>query len=297
MAIITISLTGIGPYFLYGVPRQVELETNIPAIMFYTLDGSEPSFTSPVYISPIDIPTDMNTVRLRVLAVSGPDTGVLDVSFGSGVPNTVKTRRVQPGKIIDAYGVEPVLIDGYGLDAYGKTTVIVRESDYALQDLDVQYSRTGPDGIGPGTMITLGPYPPEFWEDHAISTVESSPNKKNVFFNPKSLYVVIDGRDGYEDEAIYEINSPHGSMVDDAHYMNGKNFYNPYPLVSGGLVRQFINYETGTIAFYYHDNLANKWIKSIQKIDLKKVPQRIGEMRYTGTFKVIPWIYNKRSIP
>lgn len=298
MAIITISLKSLGPYFISGIPRQIELSTNVPSLIFYTLDDSEPSLSSLVYLDPIDLPTE-NTVRVRVLAISGSDTGILDVTFGPDNSKLFYPRRNITGSLgiaIDAYGVEPVVIDGYGVNDYNIVDNPVRRSDYPLEDLEIRYSTTGPDGYGPGTMITLGAYPAEFWQDNAVSEEASSPNHMNVFFNPRSLYIVIDGRDGYDDESVYPINRPWGGTLNPVKYLQGKQFFDPAPFVSGGFVRSFINYNTGVIILYYYDNVETRWIKSIQSFDTSTVPRRIGDRTQTGGPLVVPWIYNRRSM-
>ncbi|MFA5048430.1 MAG: chitobiase/beta-hexosaminidase C-terminal domain-containing protein [Patescibacteria group bacterium] len=299
MAIITISLTSFGPYFISGIPRQVELETNIPAIIFYSLDGSDPSYFSPIYLGPINLPTD-NSVRLRVWAVSGEDSGTLDVTFSVDNSKLFYPRRSKAvgslGIAVDAYGVPVVLVDGYGVDAYNNVVMPVRRSDYPLYELEIKYSTTGPDGYGPGTMFVLGAYPSEFWQDDAVSEETSSPNNMNVFFNPRSLYIVIDGRNGYDDESIHPIMKPWAGTLDPTKYLQGKTFFQPNPFISGGLVRSCFNYSTGVAVFYYFDSVECRWIKSIQNFDTSTVPQRIGDRRQYGPPLVIPWIYNRRSM-
>lgn len=292
MSIITISLTSLGPYFISGIPRQVVLETNTPSIMYYTLDGDEPDSSSAIYILPIDLPTEgSNTVRLRVLAISGSDSGVLDVSF---YPDITKARD-NIGIIVDEYGVTPVLYDGYTVDINENVIIPARYSDYELQDLDIVYSSTGVDGYGPGTLIRLGPYPPEFWQDNAVDMTASSPNDQNVYFKPRSLYIVIDSRDGYSDESVYPLNRTWGGTLNDVKYLQGKNFFYPSPIISGGFIKQFINRATGTTVFYYFDNIECRWIKAIHTTDTDTLPRGIAQRRPIGPFIVVPWIYNKQN--
>jgi hypothetical protein len=298
MAVITINLISRGPYFISGIPREVEVETNIPSTVFYTLDGTEPTFASRVYLEPIELPTDVS-VRLRLLAVSGADRGTLDVLFSTDSLLYYPRRSSAIGALgiaVDAYDVDPVLVDGYGTDAYGDIIVPVRRSDYELQDLEIKYSRTGPDGYGPGTMIVMGIPPLSFWQDDAVSEQTSTPNNQNVYFNPRSLYVVMDGRDGYEDQSTYPINRPWGTTSNMVKFLQGRSFYQPNPYVSGGIVRSFFNYDTGTAVTYYFDSNELRWIKSIQSFDPSTVPTRIGDRRQTGPPLVFKWIYNKRSM-
>lgn len=298
MSLVVISLTSFGPYFISGIPRQVELITNVPSIIFYTLDGTEPTYASPVYLGAIDLPTDVS-VRLRVLAVSGSDTGTLDTTFSTTSQLTYPIRSEYSGSLgiaVDAYGVTPVLTDGYTVDANNNVIVPTRRSDYELDELEIKYSRTGPDGYGPGTIITMGTPSASYWQDDAVDPDASSPNDTNVFFNPRSLYIVIDGRDGYDDESVYPINRPHGSTRDPVKYLQGKDFFTPSPYISGGIVRSCYNINTGVAVAYYYDFNELRWIKSIQNFDTSKVPSNLGSRTQTGPPLVIKWVYNKRSM-
>jgi hypothetical protein len=299
MGVITISAIGLGPELISGIPMLVALGTNVPATIFYTLDGSLPTALSQVYLSPIVTPTYMNSVRIRAYAVSGSDKGYLDITYKTDSSDLVYPRRVDGyglGIAVDAYNVTDVLTDGYGPDIYGNVNIPVRSSDYELVDLDIKYSRTGPDGYGPGTMITMG-VPPisQLEKASAVYWGASSPNNQNVFFNPKALYIVIDGRDGYEDQSVYPILRPWAGTRDSVKYLQGKEFFEPQPYISGGHVRTFYNYETGTAVSYYFDHNETRWIKSIQNFDPQTVPQNIGSRNQTGPPIVFKWIYNKRS--
>lgn len=303
MAVITITAIGLGPDLVAGIPQLVELATNLPATVYFTLDGSEPTASSPVYVLPIQLPTSLH-VRLRALAVSGPDNGTFDVTF-SASPGIIGEARKNTltGTVVDAYGVPEVVVDGYGPDtahpvADGEFTVDVpvRGSDIPLVDLETKYSRTGFDGEGPGTLVSIG-FPTREEQEHAsaIDPRASSPNNDNVYFNPRSQFIVIDGRDGYQDQSVFIINRPMGGTLDDAKYLGGKSLYEPAPYISGGLVRHFVNYEKGIMVFYYFDHNECRWIKSIQRIQEPPLPRGVGQRRGTPPL-VFAWVYDKRSM-
>jgi len=299
MAIITISLKEYGPWFISGVPRQIAFSTNIPSVIYYTLDGTEPTILSSVYYEPVTLQTT-GTVRVRALAISGLDTGTFDIIFSTDSSRLYFPRRSDyvggEGIVIDAYGVTPVVIDGYGADSNENVIVPVRRSDYPLEELDIKYSRTGPDGYGPGTLIRMGLPPESYYQDNAVDSNASSPNDDNVFFNPRSLYIVIDGRDGYSDESVYPINRPYGSTTNVVKYLQGKSLYSPSPPLTGGFVRSFINGDSDIRVSYYYDTVENRWIKSIQTFDASTYPKRLGERNLTGGPIVFRWVYNKPSV-
>jgi len=303
MAVLTITATGVGPEMVAGIPLLVELTTNLPATIYFTLDGSEPTVSSPVYLRTIQLPTMME-IRLRALAISGPDQGTLDVVF------KVQTGVIRPdrrlpghgaGLVIDAYGIPEVFIDGYGPDEAHPLSdhefpvdVPERGADQPLMDLEVRQSSTGFDGEGPGTLIAIG-FPSDLGErESAVSEVASSPNNDNVYFNPRSLFIVIDGRDGYQDQVVRIINRPMGGTMDLTKYLGGKSLYEPSPYISGSLVRQFYNYDKGIGVFYYLDQNECRWIKSIQKME-QRLPSGVGQRRGNPPL-VFTWVFNKRSM-
>lgn len=301
MGIITITAIQQGPFLISGVPNNVILNTNVPAIIYFTLDGSQPTIFSEVYLSPINIPTT-GSVRLRALAISGSDSGRLDITFSTDSSDLAIPPRRLPhdggaGVVVDAYGVDPVVLDGYKPNNIGDVIVPVRYADKPLKCYDIKFSRTGPDGYGLGTLIQLGPVPEEQREEaSSIDPEPSSPNEDNVFFNPRSLYIVMDGRDGYGDESVYPINRPWGSSVDVVKYLQGRELIGSRPYVSGGFVKTFYNPDKSMAVSYYLDMNEQRWIKSIQNYDVSAVPQRIGDRRQAGQPLVFRWIYNKRSV-
>lgn len=296
MAVITITATGLGPELMAGIPQLVELETNLPATVYFTLDGSEPTASSPIYLRTIQLPT-MARVRLRALAVSGPDSGTLDVTFSALTGLAPQPR----GTVVDAYGVPEVVVDGYGPDEQHPVSDFeypvdepVRGSDVPLVDLETKFSRTGFDGEGSGTLISVG-FPHDLYQqESAIHGEYSSPNNNNVFFDPRAQFILIDGRDGYQDQSVFIINRPMGDTMDLVKYLGGKSLYEPSPYISGSLVRQFYNYDKGIGVFYYLDQNECRWIKSIQKME-ERLPPGVGQ-RHGTTPLVFAWIYNKRSM-
>lgn len=297
MAVISITATGLGGELLAGIPQFVGLETNVPATIFYTVDGSAPTVLSSVYVGVIEMPTEIS-VRLRALAVSGPDTGELDITFGAE-PFPVFFSK-QPRLVVDAYDVVDVVRDGYALDDSDQATILARGSDHELKDLDLFPSPTDHLGNPPGALITIGfPDPRLFAEERqkGISLQASSPNNQNAFFNPRSLYIVIDGRDGYQDQ-IHDgyriVNRPHAGTMDITRYLNGKLLYEPHPYVSGGLVRFFEDRKKGIRVSYYFDHNETRWIKSIQPIS-GSLTAGIGR-RPSGVPFVVKWIHGRRSM-
>lgn len=295
MAIITISATLLGNEIISGVPQLVSLYTNIPATLYYTLDGSVPTINASVYTDIIEMPVD-SSVRLRALALSGGDSGTLDLTFATDNMEILTHRSGTEGIVVDAYGITPVLYDGYTTSPENIVNVPTRYSDYELVDLDLKYSRTGPNGEGPGTLITMGPIPASQYEKaEEIDEHASSPNNQNVYFNPKSVYITIDGRDGYADQVVRIINRPYDGSLNIAKYQQGRLLKELDLPITGGHVRSFYNAQTGTYVSYYFDTFELRWIKSVQYVNPNDLPKNLGLRAAPGPAVVIQWIYNKRS--
>jgi hypothetical protein len=301
MGVIIITAIQQGPFLISGIPNNIILTTNVPSTIFFTLDGSEPNMFSQVYLEPITLPTT-GTIRLRALAISGPHSGKLDVTYSTDSTDLAIPPRRLPseggaGVVVDAYGVDPRVLDGYKPNDAGDVIIPARYADKLLKCYDIKYSRVGPDGYGPGTLVWLGPIPEEQREEASpVDPEPSSPNDDNVYFNPRSLYIVMDGRDGYEDQSVYPINRPWGSSLDVVKYLQGRELLGSSPYVSGSHIKTFYNPDKGIAVAYYLDMNEQRWIKSIQNYNPENVPQRIGDRRQTGQPLVFRWVYNKRSV-
>jgi hypothetical protein len=79
MAIINITITPSSNQVLPGIPATITLSANIPATIFYTLDGSIPNTFSPVYVAPILMPGGPLSIILSVVATNGMDSSAIIV--------------------------------------------------------------------------------------------------------------------------------------------------------------------------------------------------------------------------
>lgn len=299
MAVITISATQIGPELISGVPQSVELSTNIPSTIFYTLDGTLPTALSSVYLEAIEIPTS-GTIRLRALAISGADSGRLDVTFFTDSTELKEPRRSDAlngaGIVVDAYDVEDAQYDGYTLQG-GVAIVPARQSDEALSEYEIKLSQTGVAGEGEGLFSPINLPEEQLNRPSAVSFDASSPNNNNIYFDPRSLYIVIDGtKDDQVHDGYKIINNPNIGSRDSTKYWNSKELYESRPYISGGLVRTLYNHQTGVSCSYYYDNNEMRWIKSIQRFDPAEVPKNTGQKRSSGPWVVFKWVHNRGGL-
>lgn len=292
MAVLTLSARGMGAELVDGIPQYIELNTNVPSTIFYTLDGSEPTIVSRVYLNPIELPFN-NSVNLRALAVSGADIAILDLTFKPDLKELDLPWRTEDtglGVVFDAYNVANQALDGYISDESNNIDVPARFSDLPINQLDLSPKSL----FEHQRLISIGftgdPRPIEFKQD--------SPNNNNVFFNPRALCIVVDGRDGYDDQ-VYDgyrmINRPYGSTTDTLRYSNGKMLYNKNPYITGGFVRTFYSKENRLSVSYYFDHNETRWIKSIQRFDPDQIPSESNLQRVYGRPFVYKWITNKQN--
>jgi hypothetical protein len=79
MAVICVTVTQSSEQVVSGIPRTVSITTNIPATIFYTLDGTTPTLFSTIYTGPIFLPFDQLLVTLQILATNGTDSSPIVV--------------------------------------------------------------------------------------------------------------------------------------------------------------------------------------------------------------------------
>jgi hypothetical protein len=79
MAVICVTVTQSSEQVVSGIPKTVSITTNIPATIFYTLDGTDPTMFSTIYTGPIFLPFNSLIVTLKILATNGTDSSPIVV--------------------------------------------------------------------------------------------------------------------------------------------------------------------------------------------------------------------------
>jgi len=330
MAVITITITESPIQKVAGIPTSVELSTNVPATIFYTLDGTEPTIASAVAVGPIELPGNDNTVTLKAFATDGAVTSAtvtevygtstvpcrqphdkvteIDVNgcnkatypFGSAPPNpdVVGIYGNTGGITVDDPEV-PGIPDGY--DGTGTGTP-AGETDEPLQSYDNIYSETdsiGERGEGIGTL----PASATIIEEPPDSPPEFS-NTASPTFDPRALVIFQDGSQEPYDTDVAAIMRPYFNLQDQEIVRDGALLQTaPEGLPpSGSALKSQWNPVDNKITYYYFDSTVNRWIISREPYDPAQNPTtNLSGMVFSSrqpsgagfVFKWVPFKYRR----
>lgn len=262
--VILLSITESETQVISGIPEYVEFSTNMPATVFYTLDGTTPDDDSEMTVGRIYLPTDGLTVTLKAIAISGSlESDVLEEVYFTNNTTINKSRHVNK-EGIRVLPPGSTSVDSLSFDADGEPA---QKTAIPFVDLEIKASTSNLRGepIPDDSSVEFIRFPIELVE--SLPSQISSPNNNNLDFDPQAKLILIDGSTEslLENQSVRIINRPHGTMdlVSD--------FYNEHliqqPIVSSNFVRSMLDPKTGKIVFYYRDSRENRWIKSVQRTE------------------------------
>lgn len=313
MAVISITITSSNLQLVAGIPTFITISTNIPSTVFYTLDGSAPTTSSSIVTGSIKLPTDNNTVTLRLFATNGVDSSPIieqlfgtstvgnrnphdtvsgiddnDCQFGPGLfgsGNQISDGVIYGntgGVIVDAAnGVQ--IPDGYDGTATG-TPSDYTNLTYDSENYDILFSETNSlgqygKGIGtlPATVQVIVP-PPPIQEN---SVPYGSANANSPLFNPRALVIFQDSREQPYDPDVPKVNRPYFSLENEEVARNGAMYFTTALEgngTTGSALKSQYNPRDNTITYYYRDAVTNRWI--ISKTEF--TPRKPDLFNYSG---------------
>ena len=268
-----------------GIPEYVEVETNIPAVVFYTFDGTDPTLDSNFLTGTrLLLPTSGNSVSLKLVAIAGSESSdIFEHEWITIVNNITKRFEETQGINILPPGVDTV--DSLAITQSGSAA---RETSIEFVDLEMKATdrdkfkkfergKTSLDFINFKLELIINEEPYQ----SKVSTVNN-----NLDFDPKAGLIIIDGStpEKMTAQTIKIINRPTDTMAprsDSYNFRVGRD-----SVQSSNLVRYFINPKTGKMVFYYFDSRECRWIQSIQQI----TPKTLNIGQQVGNPKVFSWI-------
>jgi hypothetical protein len=333
MSVINISIIDSEEQIVSGIPRFVNISANIPSAIFYTLDGSDPTINSTIYIDKISLsklPSNNVEIILKVFATNGIDTSpIITHIYEPILTNDIRYYRgdtnQQPNDVAATnskfpfgsdYNQSNVIFTGppgnlgiivddpelpqisNGFDGYQNPNNF-SNLELNLQNYNIIYSTTnsqGESGKGIGNLpgnVTI--------EAPIPPPVASDVNDK--YFNPKSFIIFQDyaNDDPTKPPVInkmYYTNINPETVRDGAYFMN-TGLENQ--TTTGSFLRSHYNPRTKNITYYYFDRISLSWIISTQPYEpTNKNPGNFSGMvngRDTNTAGfVFNWVLWKRRI-
>jgi hypothetical protein len=288
MAVISVTVTESVEQVVAGIPRTVAISTNIPAVIFYTLDGTTPTLSSAQYISPLALSTSSLSITLKILASNGIDSSpILTETYVTNMMNDARlahsaTTAIPQENIAGLYPfgnapIQPnaqflnpaeagITVDNpalpeipTGFDGAGSPTGFTNEP-YDLTNYSIKYTTTdfqNKSGIGVGNLpatVTVEAPPP----------VPNTTDQNSNMFDPRAFVIFQDSTKENPNDPP-NINRMHFSLENPERSRDGNNFYTSgldAPPVSGTFIRSAYNPRTNMMTYYYLDTWTNKWIIS-----------------------------------
>lgn len=321
MTVITLSITESAQQIISGIPVTVMVTANLPSTIFYTLDGTQPTVMSAVYVGAITLPSNQNTVVLKVFASNGTDSSsVTTLTYAPDISTIRKARNTvlnagsndninrypfgngtQIGTIygppsnlgaVDLSSVENIP-DGYDGTATGTPSNGTDKPKSQYRFIYSETNRLGERGNGIGTVpgtVTLRV--PEVVE------VSSSSDANSKFFNPRAMVIFQDGRDAPYDPNMPRLNREFFSLQNPERTKDGQIIStagHEGNTISGSLIRSNYNPTENTITYYYRDHDTGRWIIATEPYrpnnsGLGSLAHVVLSSRQNGVGIVFPWI-------
>tara|TARA_B100000131_G_C18099445_1_gene605388 strand:+ start:773 stop:1657 length:885 start_codon:yes stop_codon:yes gene_type:complete len=255
--------------FVSGIPEYIELDTNKPSTIFYTLDGTVPdALTSDMFVDKIYLPTNNVRVELNAIALSTDGDSDLFTHEFYTTQSGIDGRRLVGDEGINILKVGEDVVDSLSFDIDGYAA---QESAIELQSLDIKtssYDSSGykTDEFSSHSFINF----PDI-NNNYDEKIFGSTSSDSIFFNPKAGYIEIDGRtrDAIDSQEVRVINRTSGSFSTVGSSFNDHLLQ--APPVTGNLVKSFYDSRTGIYTSYYYESRECRWIVSKQSVEKKSL--------------------------
>ncbi len=272
-----------------GIPENITLETNVPATIFYSIDGSVPTTSSDIAIGPIYLPGNEGTVVLNAFATDGVETSpVITQDFGTttatnrqardkitGISSLTKCppfpfssltsatnghngRYLNTGGIIINDPLKPQIPDGYDGTGTETPSNYTNESVFSYDLLFSITNSIGETGRGIGTL------PAGVTIVHSnYNTPPQTSNASSAFFDPRAQVIYQDAREPQYDADVPRVNRPFFNLENEEVARDGiMKQVSDVQAPTGAALRPQYNAKDNTITYSYFDSRTNRWIFS-----------------------------------
>lgn len=295
---IIITLTPSEKEIISGIPQYVELSTNLPSTIYYTIDGTVPTPLSSVYTEQIALPTYSGMVTISAIAYyfdgyATVPSAILTQTYGTDNTDLGRTRYVFHEGIVYSYPGGADIPLYYDFD--GEPVLYI---DTPLSELEIIQPDRAPDGSVIGTDNQVEMLAPEY----TGSVIDDSPplfsyanNQEEV--RTDALYLLVDGRASTPNKPSVDIiNGPLMSLRNSRGSWSGIDYINlgKSNYFSGSATRYHYDRSKNVIVFSYFDTNSCRWVRSIQ--DLPPAPTDLPTPRYSNPH-VFKWFtYGRHQI-
>jgi hypothetical protein len=294
MSTIILSISESDSQLISGIPEYIEFDTNVPATVFYTLDGEDPDTGSIIASGLIHLPTTSASVTVKAVAMAGGrSSAIFEEIYRTDVSGLNGPRHIGPeGITVIPYGSD--IVDNMSYDLSGNAA---QKTAIEFVDLDIKASMTDSKGVksvGGGSVsfvkmaIDQGPIPIPY--DKRSSTDDAS-------FDPSAGVILIDGstQEKLDEQVVRVVNRAYNSM-DTVSDFYSDNWRQEEQVITGNLVRSIYNPNTGIMASYYWESKECRWLVSKQKIDPKRISLSPKPSGRGGSGKfVYRWIQDRAA--
>lgn len=263
MSVVTLTFTSSEEEISSGIPVSVTIEANIPATIYFTLDGTTPTIDSQIYVSPIELPTGFNSITLSAFGIDSEDESgpILTQLFAPDVTRINVARFIgAEGIVVDRYDYGDDIPTGFDADNQPARFIDADPTEY-----DFIVSDTDHQGQGEGLLIRVKVLDEETNPSLEDDNFEPFSTPEHAeFFNPTARMILIDNR---VENDIKIIPRPYGSLYNIYKEFGGKRLREPEATyVSGGFVRRFYDAKNRVMVGYYFDHNEGRYVKNIQEL-------------------------------
>jgi hypothetical protein len=323
MSVISITISESVLQKVAGIPNSINVTTNIPSTVFYTLDGTTPTTANSIITGQLFLPSDIGSFVLSLFATDGiNNSAIITKQYGSTTVGNRMPRdtisNLNQNVIGPTYpfgsqdpGMDPrygniggTTVDNPELtqipDGYDGSGGISNYTNLPLNEYSFVFSETnsiGEAGKGIGTLpaqvTVIVPQP-----NTPGSVPKGSNNTNSPFFNPKALVIFDDSTQPPYDPTIPRTNRSSFSLEDPTRARYGALLFTSAldgPGPRGTALKSQYNPRDNTMNYYYFDSDTNRWI--ISKVPFQANSADIGNYgkivfgRTPGVFKWLPGRY------